>query len=578
MLGADLLARALDTNGFRVVPLNPGASEELLASALERADGPKPVLAYQELTALGFAAGVALGASVRRASARDGGSVPVRSAVIAHGMVGLGGMASFITGFAQQKLPLLILVGNAGVVEDSLGKHQNPNGGLEMLARGAGCKAVVWTTSPDSLVHQLKRATMLAEGGTPGPVALVIPQNGVMGALVGRDTIIERIPSTTTNAEPGHDAVAQLAQQLDRSINPVILVGDEVARTDAVDAVVRLAERTGARVIGSMAHELCFPMDHPQWCGFTGHVFGERARQLLADADCVVSVGGSDISAVFPTPDAPYNPQAWVTFIGDYATAAASMYRGSASPIVASPKTTVTRLIERLQKGETPAKNQEVRERALRIADDNQQAREARRRRADVERQHVPLHAYDVAEALQAVIAELGIGKDLVIYNEGLTRAAAVEDVLKPSRTGHYFSSQGGSLGYAGPIASGIAQVNPDKTVIALSGDGGFLYTPQWLLTAQENSLRVKSIVFKDDAYSLLIQTAADQGRPSPDTFLLGKRRRHVKHPAPIDFVTLAASLGGVWSERATTRFQIKGLIRDLLTHDGPGVLEADTP
>ena len=495
--GADLLVKALTANGFHVVAFNPGASEEMIASSLERSEGMVPVLAYQELTALGFAAGVALGSRVRRAG--DGGNRVLRSAVIAHGMVGLGGMASFITGFAQQKLPVLILVGNAGVPDDSLAKHQNPNGQLANLARGAGCKDVIWTASAQTLMHQLKRATMTAEGGTPGPVAMVIPQNGVMNAPVPGDFLIETIPAVAYAAEPEAAAVRELAQRLSTARGPVIIVGDEVARTGAVESVVRVAELSGARVLGSMAHELCFPMDHQQWSGSLGHLFGESARTTLAEADCALSVGGVNVSAVFPTADAPYEPRAWVTFVGDDAVAAASMYRNSSSPIIANPRLTMERLARQLEDSGNAGRAAEVEQRIRRIAAENLEARQARRAAADVQRHQVPLHAYDIAEALGDVITELSLDKDVIILNEGLTRAQAIEDVLQPSRPGSYFSSQGGSLGYAGPMACGIAHANPGKTVIAISGDGGFLYTPQWLLTAQENDLNVKCLIFKDD-------------------------------------------------------------------------------
>jgi benzoylformate decarboxylase len=99
--------------------------------------------------------------------------------------------------------------------------------------------------------------------------------------------------------------VAELAQRLLAAENPPIIVGDEVAWAGAVGAVVQVAERCGTRVIGSTTHELCFPMNRPLWCGSTGHLFGEAARPLLAGSDCVISVGGVDVSAVFPTCDPP---------------------------------------------------------------------------------------------------------------------------------------------------------------------------------------------------------------------------------------------------------------------------------
>lgn len=573
-LGADLLVRALALNGFNVIPLNPGATEELLASALERAQAPLSILAYQELTTLGFAGGVVLGHRVV-ASTGEGRRVRGRAAVVAHGMVGLGGMASFINGFAQQKLPVVVMVGNAGVMEDSLGKHQNPNGGMEQLARGAGCKGVFWITTPDSLMHQLKRATMSAEGGTPGPAALIIPQNEVMAAPVATDAVIEVIPSREYEAAPDRAAVCELARRLNSSKAPVILVGDEVARTGAIEEVVKVAELCGARVIGSMAHELCFPMNHPLWFGSTGHVFGTSAQELFANIDCVVSVGGVDVSMVFPTSSAPYSADAWVTFVGDDDGAAAAMYRGSTAPIIASPKVTMELLAIELTAMQTNSQSAEIAARRKTLGDASRSARQDRLEKGNIERKTVPLHAYDVAEALQTVVKELGIEDNVVIFNEGLTRGRPIEDILMPRRAGRYFSSQGGSLGYAGPIGCGIAFVNPGATVIAISGDGGFLYTPQWMLTARENRLNVKCIIFQDDAYSTLIGIARQQGRSSPDVFLLGQRRQRVAWPAPIDFVSMAAGFGGIQAEAVAARAEIEGAVQRFLSHKGPALLVA---
>jgi thiamine pyrophosphate-dependent acetolactate synthase large subunit-like protein len=430
-------------------------------------------------------------------------------------------------------------------------------------------------TSPESLIHQLKRATLLAEGATPGPTALVIPQNGVMAAPVSSDTVIESIPYREFETAPNPAAVSELARRLNGSKAPVILVGDEVARAGAIEDLVNVAELCGARVIGSMAHELCFPMDHPLWFGSTGHVFGTSAQQLFANADCIVSVGGVDVSMVFPTSSAPYSADAWVTFVGEDEAAAAAMYRSSAAPIIANPKAAMEHLARELTTIQTESQSAEIAARRKTLGDASKAARQARLDKGNKERQAVPLHAYDIAEALQTVLKELGTENEAVIFNEGLTRARSIEDILLPRRAHRYFSSQGGSLGYAGPIACGIAFVNPGNTVIAISGDGGFLYTPQWLLTARENRLNVKCIVFQDNAYNTLIGIARAQGRPSPDVFLLGERRQRVASPAPIDYISVATGLGGVQAEAVAARADVEAAVRRLLIQDGPALLVA---
>jgi thiamine pyrophosphate-dependent acetolactate synthase large subunit-like protein len=74
------------------------------------------------------------------------------------------------------------------------------------------------------------------------------------------------------------------------------------------------------------------------------------------------------------------------------------------------------------------------------------------------------------------------------------------------------------------------------------------------------------------------VQAAQAQGRPSPDTFMLGTRRTHVKRHAPIDFVKLAAALGSVSAGRVSARSDARESIRRMLTSSGPALLEADTP
>ncbi len=47
---------------------------------------------------------------------------------------------------------------------------------------------------------------------------------------------------------------------------------------------------------------------------------------------------------------------------------------------------------------------------------------------------------------------------------------------------------------------------------------------------------------------------------------------------APIDFVKLAAALGGVWAERVSTRAELRESVKQLLTRKGPALLQVDTP
>src|SRR5262249_61255473 len=62
-------------------------------------------------------------------------------------------------------------------------------------------------------------------------------------------------------------------------------------------------------------------------------------------------------------------------------------------------------------------------------------------------------------------------------------------------------SSYSGKLGHAFPVALGAKVARPDRPVVSVSGDGGFLYNAQELSTAVNERINVVQVVFNDNAY-----------------------------------------------------------------------------
>ena len=105
-------------------------------------------------------------------------------------------------------------------------------------------------------------------------------------------------------------------------------------------------------------------------------------------------------------------------------------------------------------------------------------------------------------------------------------------------------SSYSGNLGFAYPTALGAKVAQPNKAVVCISGDGGFMYNSQELATAAQYGINVVVVVFNDNAFGNVLrdQTVRLKGR------LIGTE---LHNP---DFVKLAEAYGllgiGV-SERA---------------------------
>ena len=124
-------------------------------------------------------------------------------------------------------------------------------------------------------------------------------------------------------------------------------------------------------------------------------------------------------------------------------------------------------------------------------------------------------------------------------------------------------SSYSGNLGYAYPTALGAKVAQPDKAVVALSGDGGFLYNSQEMATAVQYSINAVVVVFNDNAYGNVL-------RDQRNRFTGRTIGAELHNP---DFMKLAEAYGmnGV---RAETPEALETALRQCLAHDGPSLIE----
>ena len=119
------------------------------------------------------------------------------------------------------------------------------------------------------------------------------------------------------------------------------------------------------------------------------------------------------------------------------------------------------------------------------------------------------------------------------------------------------------NLGFGYNTALGAKVANPDKAVISVSGDGGFMFGVQELSTAVHHGINVVAVVFNNSAYGNVLrdQRQAYQGR------FIGA---DLTNP---DFVRFAESFG-VHSRRATSPAELLGLLEEALALDAPALIE----
>jgi len=120
-----------------------------------------------------------------------------------------------------------------------------------------------------------------------------------------------------------------------------------------------------------------------------------------------------------------------------------------------------------------------------------------------------------------------------------------------------------GTLGYGYATALGVQAANPDKAVLSVSGDGGFLFTASEIATAVHHRLPLVAVVFADGAYGNVLRMQKDLhgGRVIGSTFT---------NP---DFVKLAEAYGAD-GRRATTPEELETAVRESFAARRPTVIE----
>jgi acetolactate synthase-1/2/3 large subunit len=121
-----------------------------------------------------------------------------------------------------------------------------------------------------------------------------------------------------------------------------------------------------------------------------------------------------------------------------------------------------------------------------------------------------------------------------------------------------------GTMGFALPAAIGAKFGAPDRTVIAIIGDGGFQMTLQELGTIMQSNLNVKIIILNNEFLGMVRQW---------QQLFHDKRYSFVNITSP-DFVMLAKSYG-IEGQKIVNRQDLRQALTTMLEHDGPYLLEA---
>ena len=478
MLGKHALAQMLVAEGVEYIFGNPGTSETPFLDGLQDYPQLRYIQALQEGTAVGMADGYA----------RATGKPAFANIHIAGGLAnGISGLYNAFRGGT----PLVLTAGNS----DTRMLISEPvlSGDLVEMTK----QYTKWSTEirhASDIPVAIRRAFKEAKTPPSGPVFVSFPW----------DTMDEEIEFEATPSAEGYfrirpdtAAIARATEILASAQNPVIVVGDRVAQSGAVDAVVQVAEQTGARVLATSYSEVNFPTGHPQWGGMLNLNSPATARQF-ENADVVLAVG-TDVFASFLYVDVPFlKPDTRLIHLDSAYWEIEKNYATEVG-ILADPGAGMADLAASLDSEMNGSQREAAATRAATLADARRRGDERYQERIKPTWDNLPMPVERMMHELAAAVPP-----NTIVADEAVTSRPAVNRAFEFTKPGDIYGIRGGALGWAMPGALGVKLAHPDRPVLAVVGDGASMYTVQALWTASRYNIPVVYAICNNQAYRIL--------------------------------------------------------------------------
>lgn len=402
---------------------------------------------------------------------------------------------------------------------------------------------VKWSCEPacaQDVPQALARAYHIAMQEPRGPVFVSIPADDW-------DQPAEPIQPRTVGYEqrPEPGVLAQIAQALEQSERPALVLGAAVDRGQAWDAVVALAERFQARVYTApMCGRVCFPEDHPLFAGFLP-AMRDRIVQMLAGHDVVFAVGA---------PTFTYHVEGQ----GPHIPEGTRLFQLIEDPAIAAWAPVGTSAVGNIRLG--------VQDLLARPVVDTARAAPAPRTPAPVAEAGESGSVMSVAWAMQ-VLSQIR-ARDSIIVEEAPSSRSTIQSYLPIYESGTFYTMCSGGLGHSMPAAVGVALAQPSRKVIAVIGDGSAMYAIQALWSAAQLRLPITFVILKNRRYAALQDFAKvfgyREGEPVEGTAL-----------PDLDFVALAQG-HGCQGVRVSDALALRGVLEDALAQTVPTLVEVE--
>lgn len=458
------------------------------------------------------------------------------------------GATNLVTGLADANMdraPVVAIIGQGSTKRLHKESHQNMDSVAMLRPISKWSQSIL---SADNITEVVRKAFKVAVAEKPGVTVIELPED--LAKLDVGDTPLTPVKVRRPAAD--HKAIAQAVDLIGKASNPIILAGNGAIRKRAAAQLSRLVQKTGIGVVNTFMGKGAVSM-HDEHCLYTmGLGSGDYNNLAFDDADLVISCGYDLVE---------YSPSAWnrknqetkkIIHIDFWEAEVDKDYQPDVE-VVGDLADALWQLNEAInQKFEGKLPLFDVKERL------DLREKLTQDFAAEKDDTSVPVKPQKILWDVRQVLGD----EDILLSDVGAHKMwiSRYFQCVEPNTC--LISNGFCTMGFAMPGSIGAKVAFPERRVLSISGDAGFMMNVQDLETAVRRKLNIVAMVWEDGEYGLIKwkQQNGFDGKHSDLAF---------NNP---DFEVLAESFG-MWGKKVTSTDQIVPFLEEAFSQEGPALI-----
>lgn len=459
------------------------------------------------------------------------------------------GATNLITGLADAMIDSTPLVCITGQVDSKL---LGTDAFQETDVVGISMPITKWNTQvtkAEDIPAAIAKAFYIAKSGRPGPVLIDITKDAQFGEMVFQYEKCTTIRSYRPKPKLNFALVEEAATLINGAKKPYLLIGQGIMLSNAEQELLNFVEKSGIPVASTLLGLGAFPNHHPLYAGYLGMHGDYAANVKTNECDVLIAIGMRFDDRV--TGDVSrYAKQAKVIHVDIDASELNKIINADVG-VHSDAKEALTLLTELVQEKKHTAWLQEFRDlkkievETLQKSTDESFTDEIK------------------MDEVIKILSEITNGEAVVVTDVGQHQMLTAR-YYEYNKTKSNITSGGlGTMGFALPAAIGAKFGAPEKTVVAIIGDGGFQMTLQELGTILQSEVDIKIVILNNRFLGMVRQW---------QQMFFEKRYSFTEIKSP-DFVALAQAYS-ITAKKVEAREVLKETLLEMLNHKGSFLLE----